>query len=163
MPHNLGNLEKKDELYNPELDIPSSIEKPPKRLEIVPPPKREGSEEQSEELRNKEKAIAEHSKAAQNKTEYYETPKTIEQLGIELVATIDKIPEGENVDLKQVEHICGKVVDAIIKNDDKSPEKVKDEIIHFAETNFNDSNGSRGFVITELMRVADQKINRAVY
>lgn len=163
MPLDQGNLEKKDEFFKPGPETPPSTEIPQRKLEIAPLPTRDGEIKPSEGQPDKESIAEEQAKPDQKKPEFYVVSKTIEQLGAELTNTIENIPEGGDVDLKQVEGICKKVVDKIIGDSDISPGKLKDEIIRFAEANFKVSNGSRGFVITELMRVADQRINSARY
>jgi hypothetical protein len=54
------------------------------------------------------------------------------------------------------------IVSAIVASGDKSPEKIKDELIIFAEKYFKNYS-SLGFIITELFRIADKKIGNPGY
>ncbi|MFH1183331.1 MAG: hypothetical protein V1690_03655 [Candidatus Moraniibacteriota bacterium] len=163
MPPSQGNLEK-EELFKPELKTSRTVETLSKGPEILPPPGREGETGHGrEELDDKVKAVEKHAEAADRESETYEIPKTIGQLGAELVEVINDVPEGGNIDLDRVENKCKEVVELIISNGDKSPEQVKAELIQFAENNFKGNESSLGFIITELIRVADQKINNIGY
>ena len=144
MPPDQGSVER-EEIINsrpetPGMETPITVE-PPRGPEIVPPPEKKEGGDQNQELGEKAEALERHAEAARNRPGINEVPeKTIDELAAELSAIIDR----GDVDSKETEKICGEIVFAIVGDGDKSPEKIKDELIHFAEKNFPE-NGKLSF------------------
>ena len=162
MPLGQTNIEREEKIYLPRTETPGSVERPAKKLEIIPPPGEEGGTEHNKELGKKIDAAEERAVVTQGESGAEKPTKTIKQLGAELIEIVNNVPQGDDVNMKQVEDKCAEVVNSIIGDGDKSPEKIKEELIAFAEEYFKNYS-SIGFIITELFRIAGQKINTSGY
>jgi len=162
MPLDQASLEKKDELYRSVPEKSDRAEMPKRNLEVVPPKGVEDGAFHEEEVirkieaREKPETLTEIESAAESQS------KTIEQHGAEILTLINNIPEGGNIDLEQVEKKCAEIVKFVIGENEKSPQKVKDELIAFAEKYF-ENNSSIGFIITELFRIANPILSKKGY
>lgn len=157
----LANVERKDEIYPLGREKPENTEIQPERSEIVSPEIGKKTERDNIFPAGEIKSAGQDTTAVQSKLEAEKQTKSIKQLGTELAEIIDNVPQGGSVDMKRVEEECAKIVSSVMKDGDKSPEKIKDELIAFAE-NFN-NRSSIGFIITELFKIADRKINTIGY